>query len=104
MIVNYRQALTRFVNREVVMICKHIFEWGFVPDCADARQFVPHKEFKRDDGTSGMCNWAICCYRCKNNKNADLVEMFWLDETLHVADFTTPESVGRGNPSSPPSS
>ena len=99
----FKEAIKQFKSKEVVMVCEHIFEWGFTPACADAQHFEP-ATFTRDDGTTGLCTWRVCCYKCKGKKDADLVEMYWENELLHVADFCKPHPSGQGNPSSLPSS
>jgi hypothetical protein len=104
--MTFDAAYPQFAEGDVVMICSHIYGFGFTPGCANTKRVDPPGRFTREDTSTGFFNWLVCCYKCKGNKNADLVEMFWQSGKLHVSDFhhssSTSETLGRDKSSIPP--
>lgn len=79
-------------ENDAVLVCDHLFKqpelFGSGP-CAFDGRFSPPVEFTRDDGSKGACHFLLVCPDCSclPNDQVSLVEAFWAERKLHVADF-----------------
>ena len=39
----FKEAIKQFKSKEVVMVCEHIFEWGFTPACSTLSTSSPRR-------------------------------------------------------------
>lgn len=92
-----------FVNGDVVMVCKHIYEQSPCRVVQNANvlraelrlggsvslRFSPRQEFVREDGTHGPFDFTVKCAACYrvDEREVDYIEQHWQDGVLKVADF-----------------
>ncbi len=87
-----------FQPGDVVMICKHLWRASSCKvapkiDYSTVRVSQTAKRrgerFTREDGSTGVYNWAVVCLKCEKRGPGDfnLVECVFSDGSLQTADF-----------------
>jgi len=82
---------------DIVMLCQHCYErtsegleiiWRTVN--IEGR-FLPRRKFEREDGTSGVCDWAVTCRQCSTWPwTGDVLRV---EMTFHGGQFTVADHV-----------